>query len=207
VDLEEVQHNSQPPSLLVVDEFYKDPDAIREFALAQEYGSDLDYFKGLRSKERFLFPWQREEFSRLLGTPTTAWLEHGTNGVFQQTSQEDNLVWHHDGQDYAGAVYLNPDGGPEDGTSFWQHIADGVRRKPTHPYEVRRLEKYGPEAIKDAEASVYDPYNLEHPDSWQLVDQVAGIYNRLVLWDASLIHSATSYVNGPRLVHLFFFDV
>jgi hypothetical protein len=42
---------------------------------------------------------------------------------------------------------------------------------------------------------------------------VAGLYNRLVIWDAGLIHSATSYeeftedtTTPTRLVQLFFFD-
>jgi hypothetical protein len=42
------------------------------------------------------------------------------------------------------------------------------------------------------------------------VVSIAGIYNRLVIWDASLIHSAESYeefTEDPRLVHLHFFNV
>jgi hypothetical protein len=203
--------HERTPHVIVVDEFFRDPDEVRNLALAQEYGADTRYYKGLRTHERFLWPHLREEFGRLLGTPVTRWLEHGANGIFQQTSHHDPLVWHHDGQAYAAAVYLTPEAPPGSGTSFWRDRTHGCRRGPKHPLELRRLGSA--EAVQAAEAVVYDPYNFDHPDNWELVDSVAGLYNRLVIWDAKLIHSASSYQDfseeGPastRLVQLFFFD-
>ena len=61
-----------------------------------------------------MWPHLREEFGRLLGRPVTEWLGHDANGVFQQTSNDDPLVWHHDTQGFAAAVYLTPDAPPED---------------------------------------------------------------------------------------------
>jgi hypothetical protein len=206
------QFSERTPTVIVVDEFFRNPDEVRDLALAQEYGSDLRYFKGLRSKYRFLWPQLKEEFERLLGRPITEWLGHGANGLFQQTSHNDPLVWHHDSQGYAAAVYLTPDPPPGSGTSFWRDRAYGCRRRPSHPLESQRLGST--EAIRAAEAVVYDPYNLEHEDNWELVESVAGLYNRLVIWDASMFHSATSYSSFSdggtalsRLVQLFFFDV
>jgi len=205
------QFHQRTPSVIVVDDFLRDPDEVRTLALAQEYGSDIRFYKGLRSSERFLWPHLREEFGRLLGRPVTEWLGHGANGIFQQTSNDDPLVWHHDTQGYAAAVYLTPDAPPGTGTSFWRDRTYGCRRRPTHPFETARLGN--PETVKAAEAVVYDAYNLEHGDNWELVESVAGLYNRLVMWDASLIHSATSYSDfseggaaSTRLVQLFFFD-
>lgn len=206
-----LQFHQRAPSILVVDEFLRDPDEVRDLALSLKYGEDLRYFKGRRSEERYLWPNLREEFSRLLGKPVTEWLGHQANGVFQQTSRSDPLVWHHDTQGYAGAIYLTPDAPPQSGTSFWRDRTCGCRRRPSHPLERRRLGNR--EAVEAAEKAVYDPYNIEHGDNWELVESVAGLYNRLVIWDASLIHSATSYTefaeDGPaatRLVQLFFFD-
>jgi hypothetical protein len=205
------QFRERVPGVIVVDEFLRSPDEVRALALAQDYGADLRFYKGLRSKGRFLWPNLREEFSRLLGRPVTEWLGHSANGIFQQTNADDPLVWHHDTQGYAAAIYLTPDAPLGSGTSFWRDRKCGCRRRPTHPLESARLGS--PDAIKAAEAVVYDRYNFEHPDNWELVESVAGLYNRLVIWDASLIHSATSYTGfggkGPaltRLVQLFFFD-
>lgn len=205
------QFHQRTPSVIVVDEFFHDPDEVRSLALAQQYGSDLRFFKGLRTHERFLWPNLREEFGRLLGRPVTEWLGHGANGVFQQTDHDDPLVWHHDTQGYAAAVYLTPDAPPGTGTSFWRDRICGCRRRPTHPLETARLGST--EAVKAAEDVVYDSYNLTNGDNWELIESVAGLYNRLVIWDASLIHSATSYTDfseeraaSTRLVQLFFFD-
>ncbi|HUC35638.1 MAG TPA: DUF6445 family protein [Acidimicrobiales bacterium] len=203
--------NQHTPHVVCVDDFFRDPDEVRALALAQEYGSDLRYYKGLRTKERFLWPHLREEFGRLLGKPITEWLGYAANGVFQQTRDDDPLVWHHDSQQYAAAVYLNPEAGPGSGTSFWRDKVHGCRRSPSHPVESARLGS--PEAVRAAEATVYNPENIQNPDNWELVESVSGLYNRLVIWDAKLIHSATSYSQftegGPlpiRLVQLFFFD-
>lgn len=205
------QFNQRAPAVIVVDDFFGNPDEVRAIALAQEYGADLRFYKGLRTHERFLWPHLREEFGRLLGKPVTEWLGHPANGIFQQTNHTDPLVWHHDSQQYAGAVYLSADAPPGTGTSFWRDKTYGCRRSPSHPLESQRLGNA--DAVRLAEAVVYDPRNIEHPDNWELVDSVAGLYNRLVIWDARLIHSATSYAQFPddssastRLVQLFFFD-
>lgn len=205
------QFRERTPSVIVVDDFLRDPDQVRALALAQDYGSDSRFYKGFRTHERFLWPHLREEFGRLLGRPISQWLGHGANGVFQQTSVQDPLVWHHDTQGYAAAIYLTPDAPPGSGTSFWRDRIHGCRRRPTHVLERDRLG--GDEAVRAAESVIYDSYNLEHADNWELVESVAGLYNRLVIWDASLIHSATSYTHfsdggaaPTRLVQLFFFD-
>lgn len=200
------------PHIIAVDDFFTDPDEIRRIALAQSYGADRRFYKGLRSDQRFLWPGLREELGRLLSAPVTEWLSHSANGVFQQTSHNDPLVWHHDTQSYAAAVYLTPDAPPSGGTSFWRDRTHGCRRRPDHPFERARLGSV--DAVSSAQSVVYDPFNVEHGDNWELVESVAGLYNRLVIWDASLIHSATTYdhfgpgdPNSARLVQLFFFDI
>lgn len=205
------QFHQRSPDVIAVDDFFRDPDEVRALALAQEYHSDLRFYKGLRTTERFLWPHLREEFGRLLGKPVTEWLGYPANGIFQQTTVHDPLVWHHDSQQYAAAVYLNPHASPRSGTSFWRDKTYGCRRGPAHPLESRRLG--GAEAVKAAEAVVYNPDNFQDPGNWELVESVAGLYNRLVIWDAKLIHSATSYAEfttdtpaPTRLVQLFFFD-
>lgn len=187
--------HSRTPAILVIDEFYRDPVALRRLALAAEYETDLRYFKGLRSKQKHLLPWVKEEFERLLRVPITDWLDQPANGSFQKTTAGDPLVWHSDTQSYAAAIYLEPERVGA-GTSFWRNRDTRARRPPT---------------TEAAYAATYSEFNLTHEDNWELVDRVGSVFNRLVLWDAQLIHSATSYDDfteeDPRLVQLFFFNV
>jgi hypothetical protein len=207
-----VLFHPRTPHVLLVDRFYRDPDAIRALALEQEYVPNLKTYKGKRTRERFLFPFLREEFQRLLGRPIVDWLDQPANGVFQITGFNDPLVWHSDLKSYAAAVYLTPDAPPGAGTSFWRDRKHHARRPPNHPLEHDRFADDA--ARRQADRDIYNDYNYVHPDNWELVDQVGAVYNRLVLWDAQLIHSASSYAgmrsetaDQARLVQLFFFTV
>jgi hypothetical protein len=204
--------NRRMPHLLVADNFYKDPDEIRSFALEQKFGPNLKFYKGKRTSERFLWPFMKEEFERLLGRPIVDWLNQPANGCFQITGYNDPLVWHSDVQSYAAAVYLTPDAPIDAGTSFWRDKKHGSRRPPNHPLEYDRFADDA--ARSTAQGEIYNDYNIVNPDNWELVDRVGSVYNRLVIWDAQLIHSASSYAglesevaDKARLVQLFFFTV
>lgn len=193
---EQSAFNKSTPHLLVVDSFYKNPDLIREFALSQSFSENNQYYKGKRSVPH-LFHSIKEEFERLLNVKIADWMSQAANGMFQITSEKDPLVWHSDTQDYAAAIYLTPDA-DNMGTSFWKDKTHGCRRPPTHSLENKSSELTN---------QVYTQYNITHPDNWELVDRIGAVYNRLVLWDAQLIHSASMYGTKERLVQLYFFSI
>jgi hypothetical protein len=177
--------------LIVVDNFYTNPDEIREFALGAEYEEDLQWYKGLRSKKQYLFPGLKEEFEKILGLPITKWQEHSHNGKFQITQASDQIVYHHDQQSWAAIVYLTPSAPPQSGTYLYQS-ASGARRTSDPGIDTAFA------------GGFYDGTKFTK------VDQVGNVYNRLVIFDAQCIHSAANYFgNSPetgRLIHLFFFD-
>lgn len=204
--------NHRRPHLVVVDSFLANPDRVRAMALEQDFAADPRSYKGQRTSSRFLWPFLKEEFERLLGARITDWLHQPQNGTFQLTGFDDPLVWHSDTQDYAAAIYLTPDAPVTAGTSFWRDRRHGSRRALTHPLERQRFSDMT--SLQEAAQQVWTEFNLVHPDNWELVDRVGGVYNRLVLWDAKLIHSASSYEGlsaadreRARLVQLFFFSV
>lgn len=183
------------PKIIVVDNFYEDPDLVREVALQQTYNPDLRFYKGRRTTQKFLAPGTKQVFEQLLGKRITVWDDHGWNGIFQYCTAEDALVIHSDAQNYAGAVYLSPNAPPQTGTSFY------------------RSKKFPDVRSTHVDNQNYnDIYNNDYYDKtrFDLVDVVGNVYNRLVLWDARLIHSATEYFGNnkenSRLFHLFFFD-
>jgi glycosyltransferase involved in cell wall biosynthesis len=181
------------PRLWIVDNFYADPYTVRDFVLQQEFDSDLDYYKGKRTKEQFIIPGTKEAFEKIIGKKITNWTEtHGMCGRFQYCTAEDDLVYHCDGQTLAGMIYLTPDAPFSCGTSLYAHKKTGLRNE--NDFEDTNV----------FEGGFYDKSKFE------LVDTAGNVFNRLVLFDAKCIHSANEYFGttkeNSRLFHLFFFD-
>jgi len=59
--------NEQPnPTIWVIDNFYRDPFTVREFALSQEFHFS-DYHRGRRTENQFEIPGTKEAFERIIG--------------------------------------------------------------------------------------------------------------------------------------------
>ena len=192
-------HSNSRPALWVVDNFYDDPYAVREFALQQEYlqGGLGKGFIGKRSCEQFLFPGLRETFQKITGIPITRWEEHGMNGRFQSTIAGEPNVYHSDEQTWAGAIYLTPDAPYNAGTSLIAHKPTRIRHS-SHPEAYKMW----------SDPNTYD-IHLD-PSPWERIDVAANVFNRLVIWNAHCPHAAGEYfgetLDTSRLIHLFFFD-
>ena len=179
-------------SLVIVDNFYENPDEVRDFALDCKFFHHPDYHKGRRTDDAYRFPQIKESFERILGRKIKNWENYGTNGCFQICVAGDQLVYHFDGQTHAGILFLTPDAPPNCGTTFY-------RSKITNKMRV-----------SDEEHSVVFQNGFLDSTFFEVVDVVGNVYNRLALFDAKLIHAASCYFgtneqNG-RLFQLFFFD-
>jgi len=184
--------SSSRPSFLVVDDFYTDPDSVRSFALDQPLSLHPNNHKGIRSDNVYRFAGLKERFEQLLGTPIHGWETYGTNGCFQINVAGEQAVYHADGQTYAGVLFLTPGAPGAAGTKFYRSKS-GVRKPtPANHDEV-------------FQGGFYDSTRFEQ------LDAVGNVYNRLVLFDAKLIHAADTYFGKTnqdgRLIQLFFFDL
>ena len=189
-----IEFNSTPiQSLIIVDNFYKNPDDIRKFALSLEYNYHKDYHKGKRTDRPYRFNGLKEQFEKIIGIKIKNWEDYGTNGVFQTCVAGDQLVYHIDQQQYAGIIFLTPDAPPESGTTLY-------RSKHTKKTKVSK-EEYN-QVFKNGflDSTAFD-----------VVDVVGNVYNRLIIFDSQQIHSASTYfgnnLNNGRLFQLFFFDL
>ena len=197
-------NKNRAANFLVVDNFYVDPDRVRQFALKQTFNEHPAQHKGARTEECFRGNVLRLEFERLLNKKIFNWDEYDSNGIFQYCTAEDARVYHMDSQSYAGAIYLTPDAPPECGTSFFRSKTNNLRRPPTEA----ESKKHG----KTQEELLDEIFYGGHYDKtkFELIDTVGNVYNRLVLWDAQMIHAASEYFGNTktnsRLFHLFFFD-
>lgn len=185
-------------ALIVVDDFYEDPDALVERILALPFRreSDVNYpgmmadtFQDVRE------PMQR--FSELLGGLDIKY--RGTQGGFRVTTEQDmatrTSLIHTDSSDYSAVVHLSKH--PAQGTYFYRHKALGIDYLlPEHDHQ--------PEV---ARAMARDTLNL---DAWEVTQVVAMKYNRLLLFDGRYFHSGAQRLEGRsfaegRLTQNFFF--
>jgi len=189
--------NQQPmPGVWIVDNFYQNPEAIRKFALEQEYdqGGLGKRYIGDRTKEQFLFPGLKEEFEYIMNRKIVNWESHGMNGRFQVCKEGEPIAYHCDNQTWAAMLYLTPDAPYQSGTST--HALKGTDiRHITHP-DILKCFRPGSQNL---DRTIFEP-----------VDSFGNVYNRLVIFNAGYIHSATDYFgfnnDNCRLWHIFFFD-
>lgn len=199
------QINNTSPSLMVVDNFYNAPDTIRNYALSQWYFPDIRYYKGSRTKERLLLDGVKERFETLIGKKIINWDYYHFNGVFQSCTSKDLLVYHADSQAYAAIIYLTPDAPYESGTNFYASRINGLEKYPTE-HDVITYNKTEKQLFTEMfNNDFYDKTRFE------LIDSVGNKYNRLIIFDAKRIHSASCYfgneIVNSRLFQIFFFDV
>lgn len=178
--------------IFVIDNFYRDPYAVRNFALNQKFIDDLRFYKGRRTETRFHIPGTKEAFESIIGRKIISWDNQPMNGVFQSCNAQDALVYHTDHQRWAGMVYLTPNAPYECGTSMYAHKATGVR----HASDPRIDSAFS--------GGFYDKTKFE------LVDTIGNVFNRLVIFNGHCIHAASQYfgqtLEDSRLFHMFFFD-
>lgn len=182
----------------IVDNFYDEPDKVRKFALEQEYleGGIGRGFIGRRTYQQFLFPGLKERFEEIMGRKITAWEEHGMNGRFQISWSGEPLVYHCDSQKWGGMLYLTPDAPYQCGTTLYANKKTKART-------------YYHEGWDDAWKNIPGDCHLDGTP-FEPVDVLGNVYNRLVIFDASCIHSASQYFGtvkeNARLWQMFFFD-
>ena len=194
------------PNIIVIDDFYKDPDQIRDYALSLTYQQPENHGAvGYRCEYgRKIEDGTKQLFEKLLHRTIPNGNNHGewnysTNGCFQWCNAEVPIVYHCDSQKYAAIIYLTPDAPPNCGTSFFRH----------KKYKIRNSEIFSKSDWYQSDLNYKEPH-LDKTQ-WEAVDNIGNVYNRLVIFDAQYIHAVTEYfgedINNSRLFQLFFFNI
>lgn len=188
--------NAQP-GFWVVDDFYANPDWVREFALQQEYETSQDGqrgYIGTRTQKQFLFDGMKEQFEYIMNRRIVRWEDHGMNGRFQYNIAGEPLVFHCDDQTWAAMLYLTPNAPYASGTRTHALRGTDIRDRK-HP----RIRECFPPDSRNFDGTRFET-----------VDQLGNVYNRLVIFNAAYLHSAVDYFGfnkeNSRLWHMFFFD-
>lgn len=195
-------------NIIVVDNVYSNPDAVRQFALNTEYeeyggknwpGRDSLYEHG---KEELTQMCSQIVGEKLTTKPCnkcsyfrmTKENEYGTQDI--HFDPNPGLVW-------AGLIYLTPITHSTGGTKFWKHKQTEWEFAPTQ----QEAAQHGIQSHED----MVNFFNIEGKDrnKWDETDNIAFKYNRLVMFNPFLFHSNGNWFGttnqDARLIQLLFF--
>jgi hypothetical protein len=178
-------------NLIITDDFYSNPDDVREFALHQEFDIQNN-FPGKRTKT-FLNESTKGGIQKILepfAGKVTNWNDvNGLTGSFQCTTSLDRTWVHVDNYNtWAGVCYLTPDAPVSGGTGLFKHKASNTM------YDLKQS--------LDGET--------QDMTKWELVDRIGNLYNRLILYRADIYHTSLDYfgnsLENGRLFQVFFLN-
>ena len=186
--------------LLITDQFYNDVDAVREFALQQDFSVKGNY-PGNRTIS-FLNDSIKETIESIIkphAGKVVYWSEDQYTGAFQYTTSRERS-WIHADQttEWAGVCYLTPNAPHSAGTGIFRHKETGLIRAPKNE-----------DGSLNRELMDYIGKDSQDMTKWDLVDVVGNVYNRLVLYRGDLFHMSLDYFGtdlyDSRLFQTFFF--
>lgn len=196
--------------MYVVDNFYTEPDKVRDYALSmtKNDGNDGNY-AGIMTKDSFLTQEHLDIIGKLVGSlviPSTIF-----TGKFRFTKQDDPFKQeiHFDPGDnncaWAGVVYLTPNVENTDGTIFWKHKRTGLESIPRN---LEGINQYGWKDVNDLKVFL-DTEGMNY-SYWDRTMAIPYKYNRLVLFRPWLFHSPGKAfgdtIENSRLVQTFFWS-
>lgn len=215
-DLNYMYQNLFP--ITIIDDFYPQPDIIRNFALSQNFeSSENGGWPGKRTKDIDLLDLDLYNFfvKSIMNVFYPMEFEYGCNleTSFQLIECRDkdqyssrNRGWiHHDAVVFGGVVYLTKDPEPDTGTSIYrpkyghhQHKQEWVEAKG-EDYS-REGKNITPERHKEIMNEQYDRFEESVA--------IENVYNRCVLFGGNVMHAAKTFGTrsgkDARLTQVFF---
>ena len=193
---------------IIVDDFYANPDQIRNYALSVEKEEETNgNYAGKMTNSSFITQEHLQAFKDIIGQevyPSTS-----LTGKFRFTSESDPLKQdiHFDPGDnnccWAAVAYLTPNV-EADGTYFWQHNKTGLTEIPR---TLEGIQQYGWNDTDDLKVFL-ETEGCDH-SLWKKTLTIPYKYNRLVLFRPWLFHSpGPAFGTTPednRLIQTFFF--
>ena len=194
--------------VIIVDNFYTNPDMVRNYALEKETeDKSQGNYGGIMTNEQFVTQEHINAFSQLVGHR----VKQGTqlNGKFRFTKEDETykqLIHFDFGQNlaWAGVVYLTPTNHDE-GTIFYKHKRTGLTEIPRTQEGISQYGWDDTEALK----VFLDTEGMDE-SLWDREMVVPYRYNRLVLFRPWMFHapgrSFGATLETSRVVQTFFFS-
>ena len=183
---------TEEPLVMVFDDFFEDPDSMREYALSLDYGDGGSSFPSQKAEPESV---QRQIHimnflsERVTKRPITKW-EGGYNTCWQYSTEGQVQPIHHDHGKYAAIVYLTPDAPVHAGTGLYRHKAT----------KTAMWEDWMPE----------DHLMGLPEDEWEQTLLLGNVYNRLIVFPAQHYHKGAGTfgdcLENGRLYQTYFFS-
>jgi len=198
---------------LCIDDFYSDPDSVREFALKQQYSFPLEgNYPGKRTRR--LDELDRNFFNQFCNKLLSVFFDLDSESInyeietsFQLIPSIDpnpmspkNMGWVHYDDDvdviFAGVIFLTPEIDLNCGTSIFK-LVDSTKLDSSNA----KMDFY-----KNGIDLNYDNCIQQHKSAYVETIRFNNVYNRLIAFDSSCAHGVNSYYSDtePRLTQVFF---
>lgn len=194
--------------LTVVDDFFDDPNAVRQFALSQDFLTDpTGHWPGSRTKSLHLIDndifdiFAKKYFSLFFTIETIGW---SVDARFQKIGKQYGQGWAHNdiGVMLTGIVYLNPAPAANSGTVLLDKKSIGSNAR-LNDKQTEKTAFYKNLVTKESVELSRQRNNNEFTDSVI----ISAKYNRMVTFDSHIVHSALDYhgeADEERLTLIFF---
>lgn len=193
-------------SIIVIDDFLNNAEALREAALRLTYPPQQGMFPGRNSVEAIPIDGLEREVSRRLCEAVVALPPPQAHAKCRLTMADDRgkAKVHVDAAHWSGILYLSRDEHCRGGTEFFRHLPTGTDHAP---YSETAATSKGYPSAKEMTRQVLED-GLDD-SKWELTMRVPMRFNRLVLFRPWLWHTAgENFGDRPenaRLVYLMFF--
>lgn len=202
--------------VMMIDNFFADPLAVRQRALGGRYDSSLAYYPGLHAQidEHERRPLLQALCALLaaLGSVHCRPEDISTDFSIVTTPASEMLARqkhpHVDGVPLAGVLYLNPD--YQIGTSFFRHRPTGL----AFVRDEAEREAYGVWLRDHGETQQPASYAIDGTGPWEHLHATEGRFNRLVMYPGTAFHSIAMHdvarnlsMASARLTQRFFVNV
>ena len=204
----------------IIDNFYKDPDTIRKFAISNN-NNFKNHMAIYLTKSLNPFLYSDVAYEIIAKLEQLIWkdinkkdwdidVELHSNGYIQYITKDMKPAIHHDNH-WGGVVFLSPNPEKNSGTSIFEHKKTGIKRFLTSKEIIEKygknklksyLESYKPDLWKGDEKSKFD--------KWKKLYKCENVYNRAIFFDGRQWHCSDggfgNNIKNARLFQTFFFS-
>ncbi|MGD6874281.1 DUF6445 family protein [Sutcliffiella horikoshii] len=199
-----------PKDIIIVDDFYTNPDKVRELALETSYQNfgNIQNFPGFESEKSFSSPSIKVKFQNIIKNEIIIQPDKYIYGKFRYSIKTDHAqtkVHIDHGVDWTAIVYLTRDQDSKGGLSIYHHKDLGLDSVP----KDTEMKNFKCKNIADFDSKYIYPIT-NSTDKWEMIHHIPIKFNRLILFKGSkYFHGITEQfgnsIYNSRLTQNFFF--